>query len=918
MRCRALLSAVFALFLLLPVAANAQVAQQCALEHPVTDGNQTFNQCPVGSTKNFLITQGYSGARLDQDVDLSFTPMYLHQDSLCRYVDARGTTASLFIPFNTQAEWEAFLANAPTGVHTAQCCLPRALLVGDVPAVSVVPNLPACSTGWQFNGIADNGDFTKLRATPNGTTAASTFTLANGYSENPEAPITSLFPLERDDILSQLPKGASAGTPYAARYSCVTTSGNTTSTQYQIIQFAMQCKNAAWAYTGAGCASGTVSLFNEPCPNGQSGTIFKQVVRQCPSGTVTVQTLSNTCTGNCVPGQVGDSFTAACPTGQTGVITRGNFRQCPSGTIVVQDISNTCTANPTCTAPANICPTGSTATCTSVNGQCQCTCSGACPTGNTDLGITTTQCPNGQSGIIQMHNFRSCTNTNNQCVCGLAATLEDNCSTGGTCTGDPLQSIDCTSAGGSTVCTPSGPGNECKCLCGPKQCTPRTVTTETRSCPSGQTGARTVEITKLCSSNQTGGATPDGNGCFCTTTEVDKINTCTNNCVPSTDLGNSNRSCPNGEVGTVIINTKRLCTMTNNQCVCHNEETEVTRACEAPQCIPSTDLGNTTEACPSGQTGSIVKNTKKLCTISVGCSLGNCPPAGCNCHNETTTVSNTCTPVQCTPSSDLGTQVLACPAPQTGAGITVRVIRECSASNNQCVCVKRYTVLNVACSGTATCPPSTDLGTETRQCPTGQTGSIVVKKVKTCSASGVGNQCQCNCSVQEIPISNTCTSPPTCVPTTRTETQQCPTGQTGSIIKTIKRLCDCPGGREVVINVQNTCTAQCTPSTRTENVGCPAGYTGSHTRTIKHVCDCPGGRDVVTDSNTCTPTQCASDTLISTKEKSCGGYDRKRGGYGTITVEKHRVCETRHNQCVCRNEDRINGVCRYQGRRDRW
>ncbi|HVY12581.1 MAG TPA: hypothetical protein VHB73_03340 [Alphaproteobacteria bacterium] len=617
------------LLLIFSLPAHAQtLSQQCALDQAVDDAGGHFNQCPISGTENAILAQ-YNGARLQTTNALSGTPIRIN--GLCRYVDARGINNPLFIPFGpTGADWPSFVNSNPSGVHFAECCLPGPMHVGDVPPVTTVTS-QTCAAGWHFDGLANPSNPNQLIATPSSQEATGTLTLVAGQSENPDYPITQL-PIQRDDIDAFVPRAAAANQAYFGRYSCVSRSGNTTLTTYALTEFALRCENAAWTAGGVGCIPGTISVFSSPCPNGGSGLFTQGLVRTCPSGQVSVQTLINTCTAACVPGQVGSSFTASCPAGQTGSITRIHVRQCPSGTIVDQDISNTC--QPTsCTNPGpSTCLPGQVRLCDS--NQCNCTCQARCPS---------VLCPAGE--------VSSCTTTNNQCQC---------------------------------TCVP----NTCQ----------SSVTNQTRSCPSGQTGSITVQITKTCYSRQpvSGGG---GGACSCTTTERQISNTC---------------------------------------------------KAPPPSCPPSTDLGTSTQNCPAGQTGQIVVRTRRICELSsTGCfSCGN--ESQCTCHNEQTQISNTC---------------VAKPV----------------------------------------CPASTDLGRITKSCPAGQTGSIVVQQTKLCRT--VGRQCLCN--IVETPCSNTCVS--SCVPSQRCEVGQCPNGWQGQILKTIAHICGSSGGRDVLIDVNNTCVPICIP-----------------------------------------------------------------------------------------------------------
>ncbi|MBY0428480.1 MAG: hypothetical protein K2Q32_04595, partial [Alphaproteobacteria bacterium] len=103
------------------------------------------------------------------------------------------------------------------------------------------------------------------------------------------------------------------------------------------------------ACTGTCVAGEYGDTFTVACPTGQTGVITKRHSQACPSGVITDIEKSNTCTPDaCVPGLFGDSFTASCPTGQNGIITKRHSRTCPSGVVSDVETGNTCAA-PTCT-----------------------------------------------------------------------------------------------------------------------------------------------------------------------------------------------------------------------------------------------------------------------------------------------------------------------------------------------------------------------------------------------------------------------------------------------------------------------------------------------------------------------------------------------------------------------------------------
>jgi hypothetical protein len=541
---RRIILALALTFSVLCAPAFAQTPSICTLDG--TSAN-TIGQCPLADTNNGLLSQGIGGAKLLTTTTLSGTPIFAHD--ICKYVDARGTTADLLVPFNSQAEWQAFLNNAPNGVHTAECCRPRPMVRDDVP----VPT-ETCSTGWEFIGLVDPSDADKLLATvgPN-----ATFVLSSGITENTNYPITKL-PIERGDVGRLLP--SQAQTAYVGKYHCagevdfstsespVNTTNTTTTSSYsnsyagiidangnrvittqsstgstnttvgnttggkatnvtKLMGFAMQCVNTQWRYTSPSCFGRTTGIETQACPNGQSGLITNAIIQQC------------------------------------------------DGTITRQEVTNTCQ----------------------------------------------------------------------------------------------------------------------------QTCPAREITTETRTCPSGQTGAITVEIAKLCSSTQPVDATTQVEGCFCTTSETIKTNTCTNDCPPSTDMGDQTQQCPDGQTGRIVINTKKICTSQNGQCVCHDETTVKENTCSS-QCPAPTDRTET-RSCPNGQTGAITVKITTTCQASCQCGTSQCV-----CHDSEEVICNTCVN-QCVPSTVTTPGV--CPAGYSGTySTTVQHLcpdnRDVTTVNNNC------------------------------------------------------------------------------------------------------------------------------------------------------------------------------------------------------------------------------------------
>ncbi len=437
---------IFALGLFLAVFCYASTAeatpppsQTCALDKPLAG----FAQCPFGDSDNDLLNQGYNSARLDTDITLSGTPIWVH--GACAYVDARGTSGPLFIPFNSATEWEAFLNAGTPGVNIAECCTPRALDVSDIP-----DPVAACSSGWNFEGLVDPNDNSRLIAKPN---AGGTFTYVHGYGEKAGYPISRL-PIQRDDIGAKQPSGAHAGEAYVAKFTCTgmvspgashsggpfnfgaggggninltTAEGNGTEGENRssygrsaksgssgvhehFVGFHMQCVNNDWAHTSPTCFGETRDIIVEACPNGADGKVVKAVIKQC-DGTTATEVISNTCGEVCPPKTV-TIEDRACPSGQTGKITVEVTKYCFGRKPVGGQ-------------------TGGSCDCTTVEKIIGDTCD-TCPP-ETDLGTYEKSCPPGQTGKIVIRKKKICVLNddgcgNVTCDCHVEETVEsDTC-----------------------------------------------------------------------------------------------------------------------------------------------------------------------------------------------------------------------------------------------------------------------------------------------------------------------------------------------------------------------------------------------------------------------------------------------------------------------------------------------------------
>jgi hypothetical protein len=598
-------------------------AGPCSIDGASYEDDMAFVPCPVGDTNNFLIESGYNSARLPVNVTLSQTPIYVH--NMCRYVDSRGTTNPLFIPFNTPSEWLSFIgANVP-GVHVAECCVPRNLRITDVPVPS-----ETCSSGWQFVGLADPSDTSKTIATQLG----SGFAFENGYSENASYPIQKL-PLQRDDVGAQVPNdGLNA---YVGKFYCagevdfststspVTVTNTSTSSSYSWSQisgsnnevfvlngnsnstsgrsitgrsakavsqnvttetvtsgkasnvtkfmgFTMQCVNHDWKHTSPSCFGKTTGLQISQCPNNSSGRIVTAIIRQC-DGTTVSQVTENTCQQACTPKTV-TTDERQCPTGKQGKITVEVTKSCFGR----KPVSNQSTSGGSCD-------------CSTSEKIISDTCRDVCVP-ETDLGIEERQCPEGETGKIKVKKKRICREAEDcgvsQCVCENKEEVIE---------------------------------NTCKKICPPST----DIGTETRQCPPGQAGAITVKKTRECkeenvcgnsghnhSQQSYGSSHNTGTQCKCTDKETITSNTCKDVCEPYER--EETFQCPAGQTGSIVKIFRRVC-----DCPGGREEVIVkSNTCKETCEVGTKVLRTWKESCTLGLGGKKTMEEREITYIATG------------------------------------------------------------------------------------------------------------------------------------------------------------------------------------------------------------------------------------------------------------------------------------------------------------
>ncbi len=686
---------IFSAVFVLPLKAQQQPSGQCTIDHSLRTDTDTFVQCPVSDANNAILESGFNGVRLDSSEQISKSPIFVH--NTCKYVD-NSSGSALFIPLKTSEEWAAFLTRPVSGVTLAGCCLPRPMVVGDVPTPQT-----SCEGSWTFKGLVDSTDHTRLIAEPVSKSADSGFVLANNQSEDGFYPVLKL-PMNRDDIGAVLPDNSQPSKTYTAQYAC---SGQ----QDAFLNFHMQCGGTKWVTTSANsdevvtaqattqekaidavaintektstkttadvkptatCQMSKVRDYTRACPNGVSGSItYRDVYNSCTKQ-IEAQVVSQTCginggTTGCVAGS--STQTQTCPTNPAGTITTVTTRIC--------DGSNNGAGRNQVTTSRQNCPIGGGTT-------------GCTPSSNTQ----TQTCPTNPAGTITTVTTRICDGSNNGAGRDQIIVTRSNCSTGGT-----------------TGCIASS-------------------NTSTQTCPTNPAGTISTITAHICDGS---------NGGLGRDTITQTRQNCpvggTTGCVAGSTT--QTQTCPTNPLGTITTVTTRICDGSNNGAGSTQVNTS-RQNCPigggTTGCIPSTS-SNTTP-CPSGQTGSITTVTSRVCD---GSNNG----AG---STTSTVTSNTCTAAPpgggviytCTPSDVLTTK--PCPQPNNGGIITVRRVRVCDGSNSGAG-TSTETLYQNNCVA-AGCIKSTILKTST-VCPGGMlvTAKVYDSCTKQVSIETISNTC---------------------------------------------------------------------------------------------------------------------------------------------------------------------------------
>ncbi len=161
-------------------------------------------------------------------------------------------------------------------------------------------------------------------------------------------------------------------------------------------------------------------------------------------------------------------------------------------------------------------------------------------------------------------------------------------------------------------------------------------------------------------------------------------------------------------------------------------------------------------------------------------------------------------------------------------------------------------VTTPGCTGS---PPVSE--SQTQACPSGQTGSIIQNRSYSCVngawAPGSWTTTSSTCTT----TTTGCTGSP---PVSESQTQACPSAQTGSIIQNRSYSCVngawAPGAWQTVSN-SCTCNPAVQPQPDGQNLACPAGQTGTITQQRAYVCSngswIPGTNWIEVTRNCTTP-----------------------------------------------------------------
>lgn len=187
----------------------------------------------------------------------------------------------------------------------------------------------------------------------------------------------------------------------------------------------------------------------------------------------------------------------------------------------------------------------------------------------------------------------------------------------------------------------------------------------------------------------------------------------------------------------------------------------------------------------------------------------------------------------------------------------------------------------------------------------------------TCSGGQVlqANGISCACPANTVMSGGTCIAlPPTCVAGTSTDSSSCASPQTGTMYRTVTTSCPSGsyGSPSTSYGTWNTSSCvtpatTCTPSSSTQSQSCPSGQTGTMSQTVTTSCPSgafgsPSTSYSAWDTSGCSSPQPICTPTTSTTYQACGtGYT------GNIVTTTNYLCPSGTSQtqdtsgCGCAN-----------------
>lgn len=300
--------------------------------------------------------------------------------------------------------------------------------------------------------------------------------------------------------------------------------------------------------------------------------------------------------------------------------------------------------------------------------------------------------------------------------------------------------------------------------------------------------------------------------------------------------------CPSGYVGSINRTRTAVCLSGTGTAVWG--PWSVSNACAAACApAPSSPETRTSTPCPAGQLGTITETRVSECLSGVGSPT----------WSDWTEVSNTCAPQCVAPADQL--ESIDCPAGQIGS-ITQRRSASCPAPTGPYEWGAWEETENTCVPACVAPAPENRSETRTQQCLPGRytppptisstfTQSRNITTTYTCPAEA-GSPVAAETPSDWLPLESTACLPRCEAPSTQSEqrTQQCPSGQTGSITeqRSVSWACPSPVGDPEASygpwrQIRNTCVAPCESYTFWSTA-----YGDTSRLVVETVAPCPPGQ----------------------------------------------------------------------------